>query len=96
MDDDEQASLSALFNSSGDISKNDLLVHTRSSRFWKGFIGSKNKPCSPSGKVGNHDRNIRNKFSKHKMFAACSEYSLTRNVMAGHYSHGYEYDSTVI
>ena len=54
MDDDELASLSALFNSSGDISKNDLLVHTRSSRFWKGFIGSKNKPCSPSSKVGNN------------------------------------------
>lgn len=41
----------SIIDSSGDISKNDLLVHTRSSRFWKGFIGSKNKPCSPASKV---------------------------------------------
>lgn len=41
----------SIIDSSGDISKNDLLVHTRSSRFWKGFIGSKNKPCSPASKL---------------------------------------------
>ena len=52
MDEDELASFSALSDTKGEISKTDLLVHTKNSSFWKEFLGSKTKPCSHTSKVG--------------------------------------------
>ena len=52
MDEDEIASFSALSDTKGEISKTDLLVHTKNSSFWKEFRGSKAKPCSHTSKVG--------------------------------------------
>ena len=52
MDDDEIASFSALSDNNGEITKNELLIHTKNSSFWKEFQGSKAKPCSHTSKVG--------------------------------------------
>ena len=51
MEEDELASFSALSDKNGEISKTDLLVHTKHSSFWKDFLGSKTKPCSHTSKV---------------------------------------------
>ena len=86
----------SIIDSSGDISKNDLLVHTRSSRFWKGFIGSKNKPCSPASKVGNHDKNIINTLYNINCLQLVLNILLQEMLWLGTIFSGYEYDSTVI
>jgi len=51
IDDSELASFSALSDETGEISKNDLLIHTKNSSFWKGFMESKARPCSHTSKV---------------------------------------------
>ena len=37
------SSLKEMSNNKGEISKNDLLVHVKNSKIWKGFLESKTK-----------------------------------------------------
>ena len=37
------SSLKEMSNNEGEISKNDLLVHVKNSKIWKGFLESKTK-----------------------------------------------------
>merc|ERR1719411_1531868 len=39
MDDEDMKEFSGLADDSGEISKTDLIVHTKASKFWKEFSG---------------------------------------------------------
>ena len=56
MDDGELEGFSSLVDSSGEISKHDLIVQTKKSSFWKGNLDLKTKPCAHSTKVRFHVR----------------------------------------
>lgn len=43
MDDDDMKEFSALVDDNGEISKTDLIVHTKASKFWKPYMESKSK-----------------------------------------------------
>ena len=51
MEDDELLIFSNLTDSKGEISKHDLIVHSKQSSFWKGHMDLKYKPCGHSTKV---------------------------------------------
>ena len=43
MDDDDMKEFSALVDDNGEISKTDLIVHTKASKFWKPYMEAKSK-----------------------------------------------------
>ena len=45
------SSLKEMSNNKGEISKNDLLVHVKNSKIWKGFLESKTKNNTTSPNV---------------------------------------------
>jgi len=51
MDDDDMKEFSALVDDNGEISKTDLIVHTKASKFWKPYMESKSKHGSLLSKV---------------------------------------------
>merc|ERR1712045_596592 len=44
MDDEDMKEFSGLADDSGEISKTDLIVHTKASKFWKEYMQAKAKP----------------------------------------------------
>ena len=44
----------SLADENGEISKTDLIVHTKASKFWKGYMESKSKPGGLISKVECH------------------------------------------
>lgn len=52
MDDEDMKEFSALVDEDGEISKTDLIVHTKASKFWKPYMEAKSKPGGLISKVG--------------------------------------------
>ena len=51
MDDEDMKEFSGLADDSGEISKTDLIVHTKASKFWKEYMQAKAKPGGLISKV---------------------------------------------
>ena len=51
MDDDDMNEFSALVDDNGEISKTDLIIHTKASKFWKPYMESKSKHGGVISKV---------------------------------------------
>ena len=51
MDEADLADFTALSDANGEITKKDLIVHTKASRFWRRYMGAKSKPGSHTSKV---------------------------------------------
>ena len=51
MEDDELEVFTKLADDKGEISKHDLIVHTKNSSFWKSNLDLKTKGCNHSTKV---------------------------------------------
>jgi len=50
-EDDDLKEFHSLADENGEISKTDLIVHTKASKFWKGYMESKSKPGGLISKV---------------------------------------------
>ena len=46
MDEADLADFTALTDANGEIAKKDLIVHTKASSFWRGYMEAKSKPGS--------------------------------------------------
>ena len=51
MDDEDMKEFSGLADDNGEISKTDLIVHTKASKFWKEYMQAKAKPGGLISKV---------------------------------------------
>merc|ERR1719410_2522728 len=51
IDEEELKEFHSLADENGEISKTDLIVHTKASKFWKGYMESKSKPGALISKV---------------------------------------------
>ena len=51
MDEGDLADFTALSDANGEIAKKDLIVRTKASRFWRGYMEAKSKPGSHTSKL---------------------------------------------
>ena len=51
MDEADLADFTALSDGNGEIAKKDLIVHTKASSFWRGYMEAKSRPGSHTSKV---------------------------------------------
>jgi hypothetical protein len=51
MDESDLADFTALSDANGEIAKKDLIVRTKASSFWRGYMEAKSKPGSHTSKV---------------------------------------------
>ena len=58
MDDEDMKEFSGLADDSGEISKTDLIVHTKASKFWKEYMQAKAKPGGLISKVLSYSRTL--------------------------------------
>ena len=56
MDDEDMKEFSGLADDNGEISKTDLIVHTKASKFWKEYMQAKAKPGGLISKVPSYSR----------------------------------------
>ena len=63
MDDEDMKEFSGLADDNGEISKTDLIVHTKASKFWKEYMQAKAKPGGLISKVPSYSRTLPCLFS---------------------------------
>ena len=51
IDEEELKEFSALADENGEITKTDLIVQTKASKFWKGYMEAKSRPGALTSKV---------------------------------------------
>merc|ERR1719348_2362415 len=51
MDEADLADFTSIADENGEISKTDLIVHTKASSFWRSYMESKSKPGAVTSKV---------------------------------------------
>ena len=51
MDDADLADFTSIADENGEISKTDLIVHTKASSFWRSYMESKSRPGAVTSKV---------------------------------------------
>ena len=51
MDEADLADFNSLSDENGEISKTDLIVHSKASSFWRGYMETKSKPGAITSKV---------------------------------------------
>ena len=52
MDEADLADFTSISDANGEIAKQDLIVHTKASSFWRSYMEAKSKPGSHTSKVG--------------------------------------------
>ena len=68
MDEVDLANFTTISDANGEISKSDLIVHTKASSFWRNYMESNSKSGAVTSKVKNG-----NKIFKHSDWCCCNK-----------------------